>query len=227
MKIAVSLVFFAATLGLGAQHAAAQNVTLVSQMGAKCLDVEGGHSARGTRIIGYACNGQANQQFHFNANGTITQAGMCVDAAGGLGRDGDQIELWDCNGGANQKWRLANGQLIGMNNKCIDLKGASGWWFGNQPAILYSCNGQENQHWYKGVVVASNRVRGITPVQAGALKHLNPVNASASVIAAGGGNVIAAGGGNVIAPGGGNVIAAGGGNVIAAGGGNMIVVTRE
>jgi hypothetical protein len=92
---------------------------------------------------------------------------------------------------------------------------------------LWPCNGQDNQHWYRGVVVAQNRVKGIVPVKAGALQKLTPVNASASVIAAGGGNVITAGGGNVITAGGGNVIAAGGGNVIAAGGGNLIVVTHD
>lgn len=210
---------FVCVLSFGAQRAHAQSVTLVSRMGAKCLDAEGGRSVRGTRLIGYPCNGQANEQFQFNANGTITQRGLCVDVTGGLGHDGDQIELWDCNGGANQKWKMVNGQLVGMNGKCIDLKGGSGWWFGNQPSILWPCNGQDNQHWYKGVVVANNRVRGGVAVKAGALQKLNPVNASAGVISAGGGNVIAAGGGNVIA--------AGGGNVIAAGGGNMIVVTHD
>lgn len=225
-NLCIALLFVCA-LGWGSQRASAQTVTLVSRMGAKCLDAEGGRSTRGTRLIGYACSGQSNQQFQFNGNGTITQNGMCVDASGGLGRDGDQIALWDCNGGPNQKWRLAGNQLVGINGKCIDLKGGSGWWFGNQPAILWSCNGQDNQRWFKGVVVSSNRVRGIAPVQAGALQQLNPVNASAGVIAAGGGNVIAPGGGNVISAGGGNVIAAGGGNVISAGGGNMIVVARE
>ncbi|HEX5432743.1 MAG TPA: ricin-type beta-trefoil lectin domain protein [Candidatus Angelobacter sp.] len=219
---------FVCVLGFGVRRAQAQNVTLVSRMGAKCLDAEGGRSVRGTRLIGYPCNGQANEQFHFNTNGTVTQRGMCVDVTGGVGRDGDQIELWDCNGGANQKWRMVNGQLVGMHGKCIDLKGGSGWWFGNQPAILWPCNGQDNQHWYRGVVVAQSRVRGSVPVKAGALQKLNPVNASAaSVISAGGGNVVPVGGGNVISAGGGNVIAAGGGNVIPAGAGNLIVVTRD
>ena len=104
---------FVCVLSFGAQRAHAQSVTLVSRMGAKCLDAEGGRSVRGTRLIGYPCNGQANEQFQFNANGTITQRGLCVDVTGGLGHDGDQIELWDCNGGANQKWKMVNGQLSG------------------------------------------------------------------------------------------------------------------
>ncbi len=206
--------------------ASAQRVVLASRMGAKCLDAEGGRSAAGTRLIGYACSGQANQQFEFMNDGTIRQNGMCVDASGGRGQDGDQIVLWNCNGGANQRWRLDNQRLVGANGKCIDLKGGQGWWFGNQPAILFTCNGQTNQGWIKGVVVPSNRVKGITPTQTGSLANLNPVNTNANVIAAGGANVIAAGGGNVIAAGGGNVIAAGGGNVIAAGGGNMIVLAK-
>ncbi|HEX8710247.1 MAG TPA: ricin-type beta-trefoil lectin domain protein [Terracidiphilus sp.] len=204
-------------------RAVARPVTIISQLGSKCLDAEGGRSAQGVRLIGYPCNAQGNQEFLFNANGTITQNGLCVDAAGGLGRAGDQIQLWSCNGGANQRWRVVNDQLVGMNNRCIDLKNGQGWWgLGNQPAILWDCNGQVNQHWLAGVTVPSSRVRGARTVPPGALVPMRGIN-GAGVIPAGAGNVITAGGGNVIAAGGGNVIAAGGGNVIAAGGGNVIV----
>lgn len=205
-----------------ASRPVARPVTIISQLGSKCLDAEGGRSAQGVRLIGYPCDGQNNEEFLFNANGTITQNGLCVDASGGLGRSGDQIQLWSCNGGANQRWRVVNGQLLGINNRCIDLKGGQGWWFGNQPAILWDCNGQVNQHWLAGIVVPSSRVRGGVSVRPGVLVQLRPV-IGAGVIPAGAGNVIAAGGGNVIAGGSGNVIAAGGGNVIAAGGGNVIV----
>lgn len=225
-KTVLMLVCALACTILYSSTASAQRVALVSRMGAKCLDAEGGRSSAGTKLIGYACNGQANQSFEFASDGTIRQNGMCVDASGGQGKDGDQIILWQCNGGANQRWRLQGERLVGGSGKCIDLKGGQGWWFGNQPAILYTCNGQSNQGWVKGVVVSASRVKGAPATQPGALANMQPVNAAANVVAAGGANVIAAGGGNVIAAGGGNVIAAGGGNVIAAGGGNMIVLAK-
>lgn len=208
--------------GRPSQPSVSSTVTIVNAMGAKCLDAEGGRSARGVRLVGYPCSGNSNELYQFNANGTITQNGLCVDAYSGLGRDGDQIQLWNCDGGPNQRWRLVNGELVGMNNRCIDLKGGQAWWFGNQPAILWDCNGQVNQHWFRGVVVASNRVTGGVPVKPGALVQLRPVNA-AQLVGQGAGNVITAGAGNVITAGAGNVITAGAGNVITAGAGNVIV----
>ena len=219
----ITLAAAGVALGIVPRLAAAQQsgVILVSGMGGKCLDAEGGRAENGTRLIGYPCNGNWNEQFTFMPDGTIRLRGKCVDDMGGLGRDGDQIELWDCNGGANQKWRYEGHRLVGVGSKkCIDLKGGDGFWvpmIWNQPAILWPCSGAQNQSWYKGVRMAASRISGARVVNAGQRIDLRPV---AGVIAAGGGNVIAAGGGNVIAAGGGNVIAAGGGNVIAPTSGN-------
>jgi hypothetical protein len=219
-------------LALGAFAAAraqAQNVNIVSRLGGKCLDVEGG-TARGKRVIGYPCNGGANQLFWFNQNGTITQGSWCLDASGGLGRDGDQIVLWDCNGQANQRWRLVGRSLVGVNGKCLDLSGG-GWGnvpFLNQPAILYRCNGQDNQNWLAGIPLPASKVRASATVASGQQTPITPVSdataraaiRTAGVISTGGGNVISTGGGNVISTGGGNVIVPIAVGVISTGGGN-------
>lgn len=188
-----------------------KNVVLVSRLGGKCLDVEGGSTANGARVIGYPCSGGTNQQFWFNQDGRINHRGKCVVVQGGQGRDGDQLVLWDCNGGANEQWRLTDGRLVGQNGKCVDLKGGS-WGnmpFMNQPAILWGCHGGDNQMWRWALVVPGRNLNGVNVLASGAVGRIEPIN---GVVAAGGGNVVAAGGANVVAAGGGNVVAAGGAN---------------
>lgn len=207
----------------GAAPTQSRPISIVSAMGGKCLDAEGGGRDNGTRLIGYACSGAPNQQFVVHADGTIRQGGKCVDAAGGQGQDGDQILLWDCHGGPNQKWQYTGGQLVGMNGKCIDLKGGRGHWLGNQEAILWSCNNEDHQRWMGGRVVPQSSVADANVLPAGELfprdaRQLFPpfdrysISPSAGVVAAGGANVVAAGGANVVAAGGANVVAVGGAN---------------
>lgn len=61
-----------------------------------------------TKVIIGSCNGQQNQQWTVQADGTITgnQPGLCLDATGAGTADGTPLELWTCNGGGNQKWTL-------------------------------------------------------------------------------------------------------------------------
>ncbi len=233
LVVAAALALFAGLLV--PSSAQAQNVALVSGLGAKCMDVEGG-TRKGARLIGYACNSAANQMFWFKQNGSITQGNLCLDASGGLGRDGDQIVLWDCNGQANQRWTLgADGTMRGINGKCLDLKGGSAhqFWSGNQPVILFNCHGGNNQRWHKGQLVARTRVPANVAnlaTQAGQLATLQSLNITPvqreRLIAAGGQNLIAAGGQNLVGPDGGTLIAAGGQNLIAAGGQNLIVLMK-
>jgi hypothetical protein len=203
----------AAIMAIAPRSAAAQNVEVISKMGAKCLNAEGGSTSPGVKLIGYPCGqGASNEIFWFNTDGRITQGSLCVDDAGGAGNDGDQIILYTCkfdSSGrpvANQRWTYtSSGQLQGINGKCIDLKGGTGWWNlpgTNQPAILYSCNGQTNQTWFKAPVVPRSQVSGTpTVLQPGSLSTITPATSmSNGVINAGAGNIIAAGSYNVIAP---------------------------
>ena len=77
--------------------------------GNKCLDASGQGTANGTQVIIWDCNGQTNQQWNVNANGTITgvQSGLCLDANGAGTANGTKIHLWACNGGTNQQWTIA------------------------------------------------------------------------------------------------------------------------
>ena len=65
-------------------------------------------SANGTKAIIWTCNGQANQQWNVNSNGTVTgtQSDLCLDVTGASTANGTLVELWTCNGGSNQQWTL-------------------------------------------------------------------------------------------------------------------------
>jgi hypothetical protein len=76
--------------------------------GNKCLDAFGQGTSNGTQVVIWDCNGQTNQQWNVNANGTITgvQSGLCLDASGAATANGTKVQLWTCWGGANQQWTL-------------------------------------------------------------------------------------------------------------------------
>jgi lysophospholipase L1-like esterase len=76
--------------------------------GGKCLDAANRGSANGTQVIIWDCNGQANQQWNVNADGTVTgvQSNLCLDATGQGTGNGTKLVLWTCNGQVNQRWTL-------------------------------------------------------------------------------------------------------------------------
>ncbi|MEV4116532.1 ricin-type beta-trefoil lectin domain protein, partial [Nonomuraea sp. NPDC049695] len=74
--------------------------------GGKCLDVNGAGTADGTAVIIWDCNGQNNQKWRLNADGTITAVGAnkCLDVSGYGTANGTKVQIWTCTGGTNQKW---------------------------------------------------------------------------------------------------------------------------
>jgi hypothetical protein len=74
-----------------------------------CLDANNNGTANGTQAIIWPCNGQTNQQWTVNSNGTVTgvQSGLCLDVTGKGTANGTLVELWACNGGTNQQWTLS------------------------------------------------------------------------------------------------------------------------
>jgi alpha-galactosidase len=57
-------------------------------------------------VIIWDCNGQSNQQWRFNADGTITAVGAnkCLDVPNNATANGTKLNIWSCNGGGNQQW---------------------------------------------------------------------------------------------------------------------------
>ena len=76
--------------------------------GNKCLDAYDLGTTNGTKAVIWDCNGQDNQKWNVNSDGTITNvhAGLCLDAYDNGTADGTDMVLWSCNGQANQKWTL-------------------------------------------------------------------------------------------------------------------------
>ncbi|TYB43738.1 ricin-type beta-trefoil lectin domain protein, partial [Nonomuraea sp. PA05] len=68
--------------------------------GGKCLDAYNQGTANGTQVIIWDCNGQANQQWRLNADGSITgvQSGRCLDVPNNATANGTKLVLWSCNG---------------------------------------------------------------------------------------------------------------------------------
>jgi hypothetical protein len=73
---------------------------------AECVDDNGGSSANGTKIQMWDCNGNFNQDWTVESNGTLQVNGKCMDIIGASTANGALIDLWTCNGGINQQWQL-------------------------------------------------------------------------------------------------------------------------
>ena len=77
--------------------------------GNKCLDANGQGTSNGTAVIIWDCNGQANQQWNVNSNGSISgvQSGLCLDDPGDNTADGTQLQIYTCNGTPAQEFALS------------------------------------------------------------------------------------------------------------------------
>ena len=141
------------------------------QIAGKCLDANGQGRTNGTKVILWTCNGQANQQWRLNVNGTVTgvQSGLCLDVSGAATANGSLVQLWTCNGQANQAWTRPDPTLatfsIGHDLGYIvpDLKEAlalnpglklmaNPW----SPPGWMKANGQMNNANHAGTLLASS-----------------------------------------------------------------------
>jgi hypothetical protein len=74
--------------------------------GNKCLDASGRGTTNGTQVIIWDCNGQDNQQWNVNGDGTVTgvQSGLCMEASNFGTGNGTKVQLWSCTGTSSQRW---------------------------------------------------------------------------------------------------------------------------
>jgi len=114
----------------------------------KCLTVQNGNIADGTRTELQPCDGRSSQQFTVvPSDGTIRiGSNFCLDASDDRAVNGDPIIVWTCHGGRNQKWRTTDASEIrGLGNMCVDVSDALAK--DGQPIILWKCHGESNQKW--------------------------------------------------------------------------------
>jgi cytochrome c len=118
----------------------------IAGVGGKCVDVNGGATADGTRIQLWTCTGGTNQQWT-RVDNTFRALGKCLTVAGSATTDGALVQLFTCNGSAGQTWTpQTNGSLVNPNSgKCLDANGASS--ADGTQLIIWTCHGGTNQRW--------------------------------------------------------------------------------
>jgi hypothetical protein len=112
----------------------------------ECVDDNAGSSTNGTAIQLWDCNGDFNQDWTVESNGTLQVNGKCLDITGASTANGALIDLWACNGGANQQWEAENGTLVNpTSGKCLD--DPAGTTTEGTQLDLWTCDGGTNQQW--------------------------------------------------------------------------------
>ncbi|MGY0065309.1 ThuA domain-containing protein [Streptomyces sp. QTS137] len=119
----------------------------VKGVNGKCLDVDGGGSADGTKVQLWTCNGTAAQTWTLAGDGTFRALGKCLDVSGGASADGTKVQLWTCNGTGAQRWApQPDGTVRNLQSaRCLDASG--GTWNDGTPVHLWTCHTGPNQRW--------------------------------------------------------------------------------
>lgn len=91
---------------------------LPSGPASKCLDVDSGRNANGTKIQSWSCiDGNVNQQFIYEDNQFKWKGNKkrCIDVHGGSNQNGTPLQMWDCDvNNRNQKFLVkdAAGKIV-------------------------------------------------------------------------------------------------------------------
>ncbi|MDG4825614.1 RICIN domain-containing protein [Asanoa sp. WMMD1127] len=120
---------------------------VVGATSGKCLDINAGATADGTKIQIWTCNGTTAQRWTIGADGTVRGLGKCLDVRSSGTANGTIVQLWGCNGTGAQVWAAgANGSLVNpRSGRCLDVAG-NGTADGTQ-IQLWDCNGTGAQRW--------------------------------------------------------------------------------
>lgn len=76
------------------------------RVGNLCLDVAGGNTRSGARVIAWECRNQPNQKWEWSRGQIRSRfaGGQCLDIEGGNARPGQPVIMWPCAGTSNQRW---------------------------------------------------------------------------------------------------------------------------
>lgn len=77
-----------------------------SRLNGKCLDVNGGNTASGSRIVLWDCHDGLHQQWYTDNLGRLKNrlSNRCLDVIDAQQSNGTAVQIWDCLGGTNQQW---------------------------------------------------------------------------------------------------------------------------
>jgi GH25 family lysozyme M1 (1,4-beta-N-acetylmuramidase) len=127
-------------------------------LGGKCLNDVGNHSANGTTASIWSCNASSAQKWTHAPDGTLRIHGKCLVVPGASPTDGDKVALEPCTADASQQWRpayprtinpAAGATPVSLLNRgsglCLADPGSSTQ---NGAAVMvWSCDGQPDQAW--------------------------------------------------------------------------------
>lgn len=120
---------------------------IVSDMHGKVLDIEGGSSAPGAKVIVWPKknDGSRNQLWYFDGQGIIRSA--LNDFAFEAKHANDKIRMMPYrHGSGHQTWRLMGNRIMKNGSECLDIAGANS---GDGAEVLsYGYKGSVNQHWH-------------------------------------------------------------------------------
>ncbi len=162
--LALGLVSPAPAAAHGTHHMDWGGYAVIETTNDLCLDVEGGSTANGARVIQWPCHYGSNQLWAMYKVGwgpyyiTNLKSGRCLDIEYGSASAGAKMIQWDCHHLDNQLWTLTdfsgNTDFFRIRsernrNNCLDVPGDSGQW-GLQIQV-WTCNGTAAQFfWYSG-----------------------------------------------------------------------------
>jgi hypothetical protein len=142
-----------------------QRIVLNAESPALCLDVAGGSTANGTRVIQWPCSshraGADNQLWAPEDNGNgwfrirsyLGNKNKCLDVPAGNQANGVRLILWDCAWGPNQLFHISDDrfgwvfriQSSPFHGSVLDMPGDTVEW-GTQ-VMQWPYNGGSNQQW--------------------------------------------------------------------------------
>jgi hypothetical protein len=141
------------------QHANSPDpgVELVNGTSGLCLD-NPGSSTNGTRLVLWACNGSAAQDWTLPYRGPGTSdwlvssypsggsIPLCADDFNGSSASGNKIDIHVCNNNpAAEDWQIATNGTLQIDGMCMDVfKDATS---PGTPVQLYTCDGQASEQW--------------------------------------------------------------------------------
>ncbi|RKT67942.1 PKD domain-containing protein [Saccharothrix variisporea] len=128
--------------GIGGGGAVAKQI--VGAQSNKCVDVNNGATADGTKVQLWTC-GSGNNQKWTQVGSTFQSLSKCLDVNEGSQADGALVQLWTCNGTPAQNWSVQSDGSLRNGTKCLDAYG--GATADGTQLIIWTCHGGPNQKW--------------------------------------------------------------------------------
>lgn len=116
-----------------------------------CLDDAGGKTTTGNKVQMWTCEGDPQEQWTLNSDGTVRLDGKyCLDSAGGAGANGTAVVLDPCSGAASQVWTpepTQNNALVQKSSgQC--LTDPADMTSNGESIQIWHCNQAGNQAWH-------------------------------------------------------------------------------